>query len=198
VSLTGKYIIGVNPDNGNIEWTFDEWGQNAVARGWEKISPNAAIYKDGRIFVSNGYDIGAVMLTLNNDLTSVSVAWRNDDLDTHHGSYVLVDGTIYGSNWLNNNSGNWLAVDWNTGTTKYNEAWDSNGKGSIIYADGMLYAYDERRGTVGLVKPASDKWDVVSSFRITKGEGPHWAHPVLNNGVLYIRHGNALMAYKVK
>lgn len=68
----------------------------------------------------------------------------------------------------------------------------------MITADNMLYCYDERRGTVGLVKPDPGKFDVVSEFRITKGEGPHWAHPVINNGTLYIRHGSVLMAYKVQ
>ena len=62
----------------------------------------------------------------------------------------------------------------------------------------MLYAYNERSGAVGLVKPARDKFEVISQFRITKGSGPHWAHPVIVDGVLYVRHGEALMAYKVK
>lgn len=199
VTLTGKYIIGVNPDNGDIQWTFDTWGESAQANGWEKIAPNAPIYKDGLIMVSNGYDIGTVMLKLNDDLSAVEEVWRNSDLDTHHGSYVLVDGIVYGSNWLNNTSGNWVAVDWSTGQTKYNEAWGGgSSKGSIISADGMLYCYDERRGAIGLVRPTPEKFDVVSRFRITKGEGPHWAHLVINDGVLYVRHGNALMAYKVK
>lgn len=199
VSLTGKHIIGVDPDTGNIEWTFDDWGQSAVDNGWEKISPNIPLYREGHIFVSNGYDIGAQMLKLNADATSVDLVWRNDDLDTHHGCFVLVDGTIYGSNWLNNTSGNWVAVDWLTGETKYEESWSGgSSKGSVIFADGMLYCYDERRGSVALVKPVKDKFDIVSQFRITKGEGPHWAHPVINNGVLYIRHGSALMAYKIK
>jgi len=199
VGLSGKCIFGVNPVNGNIEWTYDDWGQSAVDNGWEKIAPNAPIYKDGQLFVSNGYDIGGLMLKLNNDATAVSKVWHTDDLDTHHGSYVLINGTIYGSNWINNSSGNWVAVDWNTGQTKYNNAWGAGkSKGSIIAADGMLYCYDERRGSVGLVKPNTEKFDVVSEFRITKGEGPHWAHPVINNGILYIRHGNAMMAYKIK
>ena len=92
-----------------------------------------------------------------------------------------------------------MAVDWATGATKYDTAWGGGkSKGSIVTADGMLYIYDERRGMVGLVKPNPEKFEVVSEFRITKGEGPHWAHPVLHDGVLYIRHGNAFMAYKVK
>jgi len=139
------------------------------------------------------------MLRLNVDATKADLVWRNDDLDTHHGGFVLVDGVIYGSNWINNGSGNWVAVDWNTGETKFDTPWPGGkGKGSIIAADDMLYCYDERRGTVGLIRPNPEKFDVVSEFRITKGVGPHWAHPVIHEGVLYIRHGNALMAFKIK
>lgn len=197
--LTGKNVIGVNPENGTIEWTFDEWGQTSAGRGWEKISPNMPLYKDGRIFVCNGYNMNSFMLELNKDLTGVKLLWENSDLDTHIGGFVLVNGTIFGSNWINNGQGNWVAIDWNTGKTKYDTAWEGgNSKGSVISADNMLYCYDERRGTVGLVNTNPEKFDVVSEFRITKGEGPHWAHPVINNGTLYIRHGTALMAYNIK
>ena len=194
IGVTEKYIIGVNPETGKIEWKFDDWGR---PDGGENVVPNVPIYHKGRLFISSGYDIGAFMLQLNEDATEVSLVWRNNDLDTHHGGFVLVNGTVYGTNWINNSQGNWLAVDWNSGITHYETPWDNKGKGSIIAADNMLYCYDERRGTVGLVKANPEKFDVVSEFRITKGDGSHWAHPVIHKGVLYIRHGNALMAYKI-
>jgi outer membrane protein assembly factor BamB len=197
IGITGVHVMGVNPDNGNIEWSFDDWDNGSHdTRG--KIAPNTPLYKDGFIFMSQGYNMGSYMLKLNDDLKGVELVWRNNDLDTHFGGYVLLNNIIYGSNWINNNQGNWVAVDWNTGETKYNDTWEGKSKGSIIASDNMLYCYDERRGTVGLVNPTSDKFDVVSEFRITKGEGAYCAHPVVNNGILYIRHGNALMAYKVK
>jgi len=164
-----------------------------------KIAPNTPLYKDGYIFFSQGYNMGSYMLKLSDDLKDVTLAWKNEDLDTHIGGYVLIDNVIYGSNWINNGQGNWLALDWATGKTLYDNSWaGGSSKGSVIAADGMLYCYDEKRGMVGLVKPSKDKFDVVSQFRIEKGEGPHWAHPVVYNGVLYIRHGSALMAYKIK
>ena len=67
--------------------------------------------------------MGSFMLRLNVDATKADLVWRNDDLDTHHGGFVLVDGVIYGSNWINNGSGNWVAVDWNTGETKFDTPW---------------------------------------------------------------------------
>ena len=68
---------------------------------------------------------------------------------------------------------------------------------AIIAADGMLYVYSDR-GEMALVKPNPDRFELVSSFMVTLGTNQHWAHPVIHNGVLYIRHGDALMAYKVK
>jgi hypothetical protein len=63
----------------------------------------------------------------------------------------------------------------------------------------MLYIYEEKKGNVGLVKATPDKSDLVSNFQITLGDaGPFWAHPVIHNGVLYMRHTNALMAYDIK
>ncbi|MCW3805525.1 PQQ-binding-like beta-propeller repeat protein [Plebeiibacterium marinum] len=198
IGITGNSVIGVNPDNGDILWTYSDWGHEAVKRGWEKIAPNTPLYKDGKIFVCNGYNLNSIMLQLSENADTVSVLWKNDILDTHHGGFVLVDNTIYGSNWLNNAKGNWVAVDWETGETKYETAWEGKGKGSIISADHMLYCYDEKKGYVGLAPATPDTFKVVSEFNITKGEGPFWAHPVIHNGVLYVRHGNALMAYDIK
>ena len=215
VGSTGVNVIGVNPETGKIEWKFSDWNapsrearqrpenQDGAAapprRAPSKIAPNTPLYKNGKIFFCQGYDIGSYMLQLNDDLSDVALLWTNKDLDTHHGGYVLIDGIIYGSNWINNTQGNWVAVDWNTGETKWDNAWSGGmSKGSIVSADGMLYCYDERRGGVALVRPSTEKFDIISQFRITKGEGPHWAHPVIVNGVLYMRHGNAFMAYNVK
>lgn len=199
IALTAADVIGVNPENGEIEWTYGDWGQNMLDNGWEKIAPNTPLYKDGKIFVCNGYNMDSFMLQLNNDLTGVELLWSSNVMDTHVGGFVLVDGIIYGSNWEDNSKGNWAAIDWNTGETKYDHSWGSGkSKGSIIAADSMLYIYDEKRGYVGLLRATPDQFDLVSEFRITKGEGPHWAHPVIADGVLYIRHGNALMAYEVK
>lgn len=199
VGSTSLNAFGANPETGEIEWTFDNWGPKYTGNPsrWDNIAPNSALYQDGKIFFCHGYDLNGFQLKLADDLKSVTCTWRTETLDTHHGGYVLVDNVIYGTNWIDNNKGNWCALDWNTGETIYETAWQGKGKGSIITADGMLYCYDERRGTVGLVRPGKT-FDVVSEFRITKGSGPYWAHPTIAGGNLYIRHGEAFYAYKLK
>jgi len=43
-----------------------------------------------------------------------------------------------------------------------------------------------------------DAVDLFYQHRVDLGSGPYWAHPVIHNGILFIRHGKALMAYDIK
>ena len=193
VGVTGDYIIGVNAENGKIEWKFNYRETSEKSREINAVTP---IYHDGYIYVTSGYDHGGAMLKLSEDGTNVSLVWVDYTLDTHHGGVVLVDGYIYGSNWINNGQGNWVCVDWNSGKVMYEKDWHN--KGPIISADGMLYCYEEKTGNFGLVKTSPEDFTVVSSFKITQGKGQHWAHPVISDGRLYIRHGDVLMVYDIK
>lgn len=191
VNVITKYIFGVNAEDGKIIWKFD-FGSYAEERN---NNTNTPIYSNGYIFLTSGYNHKSVMLKLSDDGTSVSLMWANNALDSHHGGVVKVGEYIYGSNWTHNTMGKWVCQDWNTGKVMYEKEWIN--KGSIISADGMLYCYEEKTGNVALVKPTTNDFTIVSSFKITKGSGPHWAHPVINKGVLYIRHGEALMAFDI-
>jgi outer membrane protein assembly factor BamB len=33
---------------------------------------------------------------------------------------------------------------------------------------------------------------------VNGGTGPHWAHPFISDGKLYLRHGDVLMVYNIK
>ena len=137
-----------------------------------------------------------MLLSLAGDGKSVSLKWRNEVLDTHHGGLVLVNGAIYGSNTINNSMGNWASVDWETGETNWEREWHC--KGSVVAADGLLYLYEERHGNVALVRPDTEDLEIISTFQVSGGEGPHWAHPSIYNGMLFIRHGGTLMVYDLK
>jgi outer membrane protein assembly factor BamB len=95
-----------------------------------------------------------------------------------------------------NSKGNWVCLEWETGEVMFEQEWIT--KGSIVSADGMLYCYEERSGNVALVKPNPEKFDVISTFNIQAGSGPHWAHPYIADGKLLMRHGNVLMIFNIK
>ena len=194
VNVSASYVFAIDPATGKMVWKIKHLEINSEKA--EVIKCVTPVYKDGKIYVTGGYDHGAFQLGLTDGGNNAKVLWTDQVLDVHHGGVVLINGYLYGSNWLSNNDGNWCCVDWNTGLKKYEEHWKC--KGSIIAADGLLYIYDERSGFVGLVKPNPEKFDLISSFKISKGNGPYWSHPVIKNGKLYIRHGKALMAFNIK
>jgi hypothetical protein len=61
----------------------------------------------------------------------------------------------------------------------------------------MLYAYSQR-GELALIKPESSSFKVINKIKISVGSGQHWAHPAINNGRLFVRHGNTMVAYKIR
>lgn len=195
VNISQENVFAVDVSNGEILWKIAV--EKPAGFNWDLILCVTPVYNDGMVYVTGGYNVGGLMIKLAPDGKSAAIIWTDKVLDVHHGGVVVVNGFIYGSNWLNNGDGNWCCIDWNTGVKKWEEHW--NCKGSIISAEGMLYIYDEKRGNVGLLKATPEKFDLVSSFKITQGNaGPFWAHPVIHKGVLYIRHNNALMAYNIK
>ena len=194
LAMIGTHLLAIHPETGELAWYYkyldpEKWDREGL------IWANTPIFKEDEIFLSMGYDYHAVMLKMDSTGTSVSEKFIDRTLDNHHHGVILHDGHLYGSNWYNNKQGRWVCMVWDTGEIKYVDEWDT--KGALIMADGMLYAYNER-GNVGLVKPSPDGFEVVSQFRITKGAGPHWAHPFIADGNLLVRHGEVLFVYDIK
>jgi outer membrane protein assembly factor BamB len=194
LAAIGTHILAVKPENGEIAWSYkyynpDKWDQTGL------IWTNTPVYKNDEIFISMGYDYPAVMLKMDSTGTSVSGKFIDRTLDNHHHGLVLYEDHLYGSNWFDNRRGRWVCMVWDTGEIKYVDDWDT--KGALVMADGMFYAYNER-GNVGLVKPSPDGFEVISQFRVSKGSGPHWAHPFIADGKLLLRHGEVLMVFDIK
>ncbi len=185
VTMTADHIIGIDAANGETLWTYPQTNR------W-KVHANTPVYYDGGLYCFSGYGQGGVRLDLSADGSSVKKAWFKTELDSRMGGSVVVDGYIYGSG---DKAREWRCVDWKTGEEKY--ASKALGKGVVIYADGMLYCYSDR-GEIALVEATPEKFNVISKTKVELGSAQHWAHPVINNGRLYVRHGNVLIAYKIK
>ncbi len=180
---TESHLLGIDAKTGKLLWAQPQTNQWAV-------HANTPIYHDGGLFFFSGYGKGSGKLTLNADGSVVKLAWNNP-MDSRMGGAVLIDGYIYGSG---DNAKEWRAIDWSTGKDMFLS--DTIGKGVSIAADGKLFCYSEK-GELALVNINPAKFDLVSVTRVTKGSEQHWAHPVIHNGVLYLRHGKALIAYKI-
>ena len=132
------------------------------------------------------------MIELDEKGNMKKVRWKDKTLDSRMGGAVMVDGFIYGSGDMNRS---WKSLNWETGKQGYNST--AVGNGVVIYADGRLYLYSQR-GELAMVPVNPHEFKVTGKARVQLGSGTHWAHPVINKGRLFVRHGNVLMAYKIK
>ncbi len=185
VSITASHVIGVDAKTGKKLWSYEKENR------WS-VHANTPVYSNNMLLCTSGYGAGSVMLRLVNGGRSVEKVWSSDLLDTRMGAMVKVGDYAYGSGDKNRF---WFCADWNTGEIKYQES--GLAMGNIIANNNMLYGYTDR-GEMLLAKATPEKFDIVSRFSISLGTAQHWAHPVIYNGVLYVRHGDSLMAYSIK
>jgi outer membrane protein assembly factor BamB len=194
ITHTLTYIIGVNAADGKILWKFDFGSVNADGKAGKNYI-NTPVYKDGFVFAANGYGQTSAKIKLNNS-GDPTLVWKNPEINPHVGGMVLVGNYLYSSTHDNNSFGKWICVDWNTGKTMWATPWKN--KGSVISADGLLYIYEEKTGNIALVRPSAEKLDIISSFKLPKGEAPFWAHPVIDKGRLFVRGGDYMAVFSIK
>jgi len=184
VNAIDSNIVAFNARTGAMLWEVEQKNPHGH-------SPNTPIYDKGLLFSTSGGGIGCVQYRLNRDGTIADTVWRSE-MDSKHGGAVKVGDYVYGSGERNRY---WYCIDWRTGEVKWRD--NELSMGNVIAADGMLYCYSDR-GELALVEATPEKFSVKGKIKITPGTNQHWAHPVIYKGVLYLRHGDALMAYNIK
>jgi outer membrane protein assembly factor BamB len=185
IQFLGKGIVGIKAEDGAFLWRY-----NKPANGTANCS--TPLYQDGQVFAASAYNNGggSVKLSRDGDKTDASEAYFLKDMQNHHGGMVLVGGYVYGEG-----KGQLYCFEFKTGAVKWHAG--KPGKGSVLYADGRLY-YRNEGGPMTLVEATPDKFVELGRFDPPKGKGPAWAHPVIANGKLYLRHADILLCYDVK
>ncbi|MCF8347088.1 MAG: PQQ-binding-like beta-propeller repeat protein [Bacteroidales bacterium] len=193
VTFSAYHLMGFDVETGELLWVHEQDNYPVEERkpGIGDTHSNTVIYDDGAIYYAAGDGNCGVKLSITDDGSAVSEIWRNKLFDSYMGGIVKIDGHIYGSGTANSQL---FSIDAETG-----EITDSLkiGRGVVIAADNMLYYYSQT-GAMHLVAYDNGDMERVGSFRIKKGSGEHFSHPAIDNGVLYVRRGNAMMGYAIK
>ena len=187
LALLERHLVALDPETGRTLWSF----QHYTPYGVNVITP---LYYNGCVFITGGYKTGSKLLKLARDGCSVKLVWFNPDLDNCHGGVILVNEFLYGSGCRKSKLG-FLCVGWRTGKT----FWKSPeiGKVSLVAAGNLLWAVKEK-GEVLVIEANPEKCRILGRFRLPPGDNALClAHPVLVDGILYIRRGRDLWAYRV-
>lgn len=186
LQVTSKGMVCISAKDGQFLWRNDR------VKGEALTICATPVYSDGYCFAAAGYNNGGacVKLAVSHGKLTAEQAWETKDMVCFNGGFVVVDGYIYG-----NHADGWSCLDLKTGEKKWYV--DGVGKGSLIYADGMLYTFAEKKGRMGLLPATPKKPELKGDFKV-EGEAESWAAPVLIGGRLYLRYGDNLYVYDVK
>jgi outer membrane protein assembly factor BamB len=195
VQLTGRGIVSVDAEDGTLLWSY-----NRIANGTANIS--TPLVRGDHVFCSTGYGTGAALLKIVRDgdaLKAEEVYFLNArDMQNHHGGMVLFGDHIYCGN--GHNKGFPLCINLLTGEQAWNGGrGPGGGSAAVLLADGHLYfRYED--GTMALIEATPDEYRLKGEFKVATAasKNRNWQHPVIVDGLLYIRDQNTLMCYDIR
>ena len=101
------------------------------------MGSSSPIYKDGKLYLIDGFGAGSHLFDIGDDFTSVKKIWTDTIMDDYLANPVLIDGRLYGS--ARHKKEGWCCFDWETGVLLYNDT--TMKAGSIVFADGLFYCF---------------------------------------------------------
>ena len=186
VTVSRHWLFAVDCKNGELLWKYK------VAYKYDGDHVNSPVFESPYIYWASGDENGngAVKLELSADGKSVKEIWSNPQVRNAMSGIVILDRKMF----VTTENKNLNVLDSLNGTV--NDKIKSP-YGGLIFADNKFICYGNN-GDVGLFNYENGKFIPGGTFKITKGSKEHFSHPVVANGVLYIRHGEALMVYNIK
>ena len=185
---SARHFICVDADSGALLW------KHPVPVKFEVIGAMPLAWRDA-VFFSAPDQFGGCMfgIRVQPDRVRLEELWSTP-ADNCHGAFVHVDGRIYGSGYRRFNE--WVCLEADSGTMRYSKG--DLPKGSVIYADGRLYALSES-GVLLLLEPAADGFRTAGRLQLVRGRMRDvWAHPAISDGRLYLRCHDTLYCYDIR
>jgi outer membrane protein assembly factor BamB len=186
VGSSASCYYGVDAATGRLLWKVDY-------QTIHEVSVTDAVVKDGYVCISGAYGKGTMVFKLvpsGNRFTAQKV-WQSELMDNEVGGIILHEGYLYGTGY---NSRGLFCIDFMTGKEMWNNP--RTARGSITFADGMVYLIDERSGNISISKATPGSYTSGGQFRVPSGgQGPYWAHPVVCGKRLYVRHWDKVFVY---
>lgn len=182
-------VVGVRASDGKRLWS-DSSSSSGMA------NCTSPLVVDDMVFTSSGYGKGGAMLKLasqsTDQTTKATLGYFTEDIKTHHGGMVCLDGYVYASS----DPGALVCLDLKGGKVKWRSR--SPSKGSVTAADGKLLIRSES-GKVTYVKADPERYQELGQFEPGEGSGRQtWAYPVVAQGRLFLRDQERLQCYQLK
>jgi len=178
-------VIGVNPHNGDPQWSTPFKAEYGIAVATPVFGPG------NLMFVSAEYNAGAKVIELkrNGLKTDVREVWTSPRLRLHHGNAMLIDGALYFTSGGKGSPAVLSAVDLASGKIHWQER--SISKATFVWADGKLITLDQD-GALMVAHPSPSGFKVAAKAVLL--ENVAWTPPALVGTRVYMRDRKNMIA----
>ncbi len=185
VLLGGPGAVSVDPVDGTVLWEH-KWEPGPM------VQP--AVTEDGDIIVNSVTATGGVAtrrlhVTKGSEGWNLEERWTSTGLKPNFNDFVVHEGHAYG---FDNNI--LAAINLETGQRVWKGGRYGNGQ-MVLLKDQDLLLVTSEDGELALVSATPDKYTEVAKIRIF--EGKTWTHPVIVRGILLVRNGEEMAAFKL-
>jgi outer membrane protein assembly factor BamB len=188
VMVTSSAVYGLDPASGELFWKHD-WPMQA---GGDRVVQPAFVDDGTRMLVGSSFGVGTRKIAVerqDSDGWSASEVWTSRALKPYFNDMVVHHGTAYGFD------GNILAaIDVATGERQWKGGRYGNGQLLLLPDQDLLLVLSES-GELALVRASPAGFEEVAKIQAI--EGKTWNHPVVADGVVYVRNAEEAAAYRL-
>ncbi|MCA1629629.1 MAG: PQQ-like beta-propeller repeat protein [Acidobacteria bacterium] len=183
VLLCGTGVIGVAPADGKVLW------QHMLPTGGRIVQPSLTTEGDLLVSVGEGSDLYRIAVARGADGWKVAERWTSEGLKPYFSDFVVHKGHAYGFD------ANALAcIDLKDGARRW--AGGSYGSGQLVLLpDQDVLLVVSEQGSLALVGATPEGFTELARLPAIKGKT--WNHPVLAGGVLLVRNGEEMAAFRL-
>lgn len=187
VLITGDGAFGLAPESGELLWKHD-WPMGGG--GSRVVQP--ALTADGGILIGTSFGVGTRKVEVSSDGAggwTVEERWTSRGLKPYYNDLVVHEGAAYGFD------GNILAaIDLDTGERAWKRGRYGNGQVLVLPDQDLLVVISEK-GELVLVRATAAEFEEIARLQVL--DGKTWNHPIIANGVIYLRNAKEMAAYRL-
>ena len=185
VVLLDGALVGLNPQNGDLQWQVPFRAEYSIAISMPVWGP------DNLLFVSSEYGGGAKVIELqrNGMQTTAKELWASPRLRLHHGNAMRIGDALYFSSGGKGSQAILSAVEARSGKILWQER--SIEKATFVWADQKLITLDQD-GNLMIAHPSPQGFKIAAKAPLLSRLS--WTPPVLVGTRLYIRDRKDMMA----
>jgi outer membrane protein assembly factor BamB len=186
IQITQLGVYGLAPGTGELLWSH-AWPTTV---GGDRVIQPSIVDGGSAVLVGTSFGMGTRKLAVSRDDAgnwSARELWTSRGLKPYYNDTVVHDGFAYGFD------GNILsAIDVATGDRRWKGGRYGNGQMLLLAEQALLLVLSEE-GELALVRASPDGFEELA--RMQAIEGKTWNHPIVVDGVAYVRNAEEMAAF---